>query len=668
MSAALEKVREALEARGSRIQSQGSDRFTAQCPSHPDKNPSLSVRQGDRAALLRCFAGCETEQVVQDLGLTLRDLFDVSEITYDYRDLSGNVSRTVVRKPDKRYLQRGPHTKGTSILYRLTEVVEAVKSGTPVYVAEGEKDVHHLEAAGVVATCTAGGASNAKHADLSPLEGAEVRIVPDRDNAGEKYAETLWESLSGFASSVTFWKVPEGKDFSDSWTAGFGVEDLEEFVPDFAKDSGEKQEERWVILKRFSDYEPLPVEWLWDQRIPLDMTTMLAGREGLGKSTFALWIAAQVTKGTLNGDLEGPRNVLWVSSEEDFEKTLIPRAIAAGADTSRLDYLIMGTLAGEDSLDLPRDAGRLEAVAKQQRAALIVLDPINSFLSDKVDSHKDHMLRQALDPLRRVAANAGCALLALHHLNKSGRGDLGDRMLGARTYAASARSVIGFTSDPDDKDGPKRFVSLAKANLSDRSHVPNLSVVLENRTVDTKVGPMDVGAARITGEDSRTLSEVLDALDRLAIPEKDDHDEEVEWLHDYLMACEGSARYPEILKAARKEGYSETSLKRAGRKLKVQKKRQGFGGGSFWILQEFDVQPEPEETSTETATPATSEVVDFPVQAVLEETARTCRVRNCEEPEFLDVRLGGLSWGVCEVHQSHELAIRSRGDGLEVIA
>jgi hypothetical protein len=56
---------------------QQGDSFQAQCPAHDDNEPSLSIGEGeDGRALLKCFAGCETEDVVAALGLEMRDLFE----------------------------------------------------------------------------------------------------------------------------------------------------------------------------------------------------------------------------------------------------------------------------------------------------------------------------------------------------------------------------------------------------------------------------------------------------------------------------------------------------------------------------------------------------------------------------------------------------------------
>lgn len=50
--------------------------YVTHCPAHDDKHPSLRVGEGDDGrTLLKCFAGCETANIVAALGLTLADLF-----------------------------------------------------------------------------------------------------------------------------------------------------------------------------------------------------------------------------------------------------------------------------------------------------------------------------------------------------------------------------------------------------------------------------------------------------------------------------------------------------------------------------------------------------------------------------------------------------------------
>jgi hypothetical protein len=49
--------------------------WTACCPAHDDRGPSLSVKAlDDGRILLHCFAGCGTDAVLGVVGLTMQDL------------------------------------------------------------------------------------------------------------------------------------------------------------------------------------------------------------------------------------------------------------------------------------------------------------------------------------------------------------------------------------------------------------------------------------------------------------------------------------------------------------------------------------------------------------------------------------------------------------------
>ncbi len=59
--------------------------WTACCPAHNDKGPSLAIREADDGrVLLHCFAGCETLSVVQALGMDMTDLFPPDNKRRDY--------------------------------------------------------------------------------------------------------------------------------------------------------------------------------------------------------------------------------------------------------------------------------------------------------------------------------------------------------------------------------------------------------------------------------------------------------------------------------------------------------------------------------------------------------------------------------------------------------
>lgn len=49
--------------------------FIARCPAHPDRAPSLSVKDGQRGTVLHCHAGCSAKEITGSLGLTVAQLF-----------------------------------------------------------------------------------------------------------------------------------------------------------------------------------------------------------------------------------------------------------------------------------------------------------------------------------------------------------------------------------------------------------------------------------------------------------------------------------------------------------------------------------------------------------------------------------------------------------------
>jgi uncharacterized protein (TIGR03435 family) len=86
--------------------------WQARCPAHDDVKPSLSIGIDDGKTLLYCHAGCKTEDIVQAMGLSMRDLFPnkTSERTvmakYPYPDENGTLLFEVLRYEPKDFKVR----------------------------------------------------------------------------------------------------------------------------------------------------------------------------------------------------------------------------------------------------------------------------------------------------------------------------------------------------------------------------------------------------------------------------------------------------------------------------------------------------------------------------------------------------------------------------------
>lgn len=54
----------------------GKGRWQAKCPSHKDSLPSLSIIEyPDSSCSVKCWAGCDTKQIMESIGLEVQDLF-----------------------------------------------------------------------------------------------------------------------------------------------------------------------------------------------------------------------------------------------------------------------------------------------------------------------------------------------------------------------------------------------------------------------------------------------------------------------------------------------------------------------------------------------------------------------------------------------------------------
>ena len=336
---------------------------------------------------------------------------------------------------------------------------------------------------------------------------------------------------------------------------------------------------RHLVLTPASQIKMRTVKWAWQDRMPLGSLGVLAGREGLGKSTLAYSLAARITRGDLPGHFAGtPRGVLVVAAEDSWEHTIIPRLVAAGADLDRVFRVEMRTerdvLTG---LDLPQDNDDLESTAVETEAALILLDPLLSRLSGKLDTHKDADVRQALEPLAAIADRTGTLILGIMHFNKTSTDDPLTAVMGSRALTAVPRSVSVIVRDPDSDEGMLAF-STVKNNLGRLG--PSLLLKIKSCPVITEEGETYVGGIEWCGETERTAADMLsDAKDK-----KGCRTDAAEFLQAHLADAGGAALASHIAKAAAALGIALSTLQRAADQIGVQKVR-GPRGIWTWSLE-----------------------------------------------------------------------------------
>lgn len=365
---------------------------------------------------------------------------------YPYHGLDGTLLYEVVRFDPKGFRQRrmGPdgewiwNLQGVSpVLYRMPLVAAAIDAGDPIWIAEGERDVHALEAAGQVATTNSAGAGKFPAAMAKHLAGADVTIVQDKDDAGRAHARDVLEKVRPVAKSVRIVEAKTGKDARDHLEAGHSVAD---FVPVWPLESLRKSDpvewkrrllrESLVFANAFKAVDNLPAcemsetapKWPSAVRGVCEIThfdgfTVLTGAPSSGKSILAIgssldaaryhgWQVEYLTS-ELPAALIAPRVRRYLDGDQHPETWRLTE-VGFGASVSGLiEYL----------------CGRMTA-----RKTLIVFDSISSFSEQGMPSNgaKDPLGVADLRLLCMWAMNirreskGEIAFLALSEANASG--------------------------------------------------------------------------------------------------------------------------------------------------------------------------------------------------------------------------------------------------------
>lgn len=282
--------------------------------------------------------------------------------TYDYVDENGELLFQVCRRADKSFPQRRPDGKGgwiwgtkdvRKVLYRLPELVEAIASGHPILIHEGEKDANAAWRIGLPATCNPGGASEPgkktkwRKEYSETLRDADIIILPDNDDAGRAHADEIARMSTGIAKRVrvldlaAHWPevaAKKGGDLSDGIAAGRTREEIDQLIdatPDYVADEApivpEQHQQANLWPWQFYGRHEIAVvrPYLVSKLLPETGVGLISGQWGTFKTFAAIDLAAAVITGTPFAGFEVARQgaVLFVAMEGEGE--VDPRMRAA---------------------------------------------------------------------------------------------------------------------------------------------------------------------------------------------------------------------------------------------------------------------------------------------------------------------------------------------------
>lgn len=242
---------------------------------------------------------------------------------------------------------------------------------------------------------------------------------------------------------------------------------------------------------------PPALEWLVESLIPLRAPGVLAALGGIGKSFLALELALAVARGHgafLGRQITCGKRAAVVISFEDTAASIHRRLAAIDPTQSYTDlplYVVsvpdLGhgwTLASQTAsgIDDSGAAALLEQLAQIQRAiglpiGLVVIDPLQAAVSGDLTSAPE-VAQAVCTILARIAAQAGAAVVATHHVRKGSPvgtvQEARDAIRGTTALVDGVRFAIALWPAPEEVaatvadrlgTGPRGWLDVVQAAL-----------------------------------------------------------------------------------------------------------------------------------------------------------------------------------------------------------
>jgi putative DNA primase/helicase len=325
-----------------------------------------------------------------------------------------------------------------------------------------------------------------------------------------------------------------------------------------------------IVMTTLADIESRDVEFLWQNRFPLGMVSVICGDPSAGKSTWTTDIAARISAGTPWPDLRDtpnpPGNVILLVGEDGLGDTVRRRVDAAGGDPSRIEILEGIRYADCPEIVEPfaidRDLPRLDLILSERKSVrAIFIDPLDCFLGPNIDTHRKSEVQRALSGLAKLAERHAVAMIGVLHLRKSSGSDKAlYRTLGSLGFVSAPRAVWAVTRDREDRS--KRLITCVKCNVA--PDPTGMSFTIEDQN----------GIGVIHWADDPVTLTADDAMDERP-RSRSTRDDASEWLLEMLAL--GPVSSDRLRDEAQKNSYSWSTLKRAKTDLSVRAKKHADG-------------------------------------------------------------------------------------------
>lgn len=217
------------------------------------------------------------------------------------------------------------------------------------------------------------------------------------------------------------------------------------------------------------------VEWFWPLYIPAAAITDISGDPNEGKSQICIDLIARNSRGDTmpphsfpDGSCK-PADSLLLSGEDDHERTVKPRLVAAGAVLERVHLLRTVTVCDEKrQVQLPMDLSLIERLIRDKAINLVVLDVLATFTEPGISLNDDAAMRRLFGAMSPIFERTGAACIMLRHQNKKESSKAMYRAGGSIAITGASRAAFAVGPNPDDPE--ERIFVAIKHNLGPRPH------------------------------------------------------------------------------------------------------------------------------------------------------------------------------------------------------
>jgi hypothetical protein len=243
------------------------------------------------------------------------------------------------------------------------------------------------------------------------------------------------------------------------------------------------------------------VEWIEEPFLARGELHILQGHGSAGKGALTCRWHAEASK--------RKEHTLMVSAEDDMERQIIPRLIAAGADFDYVHPLGVVRSEHEDALEIPGDLPRLEQFIVDNKIQFVSIDPLLTHITGNKDSYKDHEVKRVLTPLSKLAQRTGATVIGVHHFKKDTSGGARHSGQASTAFATTARIVLSMAKSA--KRDSIHILEVSKSNIGAEDVGLDLRLeVVEVPAEDGKVAKVPL--LHREGEAGEALETVDEAL------------------------------------------------------------------------------------------------------------------------------------------------------------